>query len=89
MIKKRVAIEGQGKRGGKRTLLAHKAANKAFFIYGFAKNAKNAKNNVTNDELKALKFLAKVYLDHSDAELKTALKAGALIEISLKDQSNG
>jgi hypothetical protein len=57
VIKKRVPIEGKGKSSGKRTLLAYKSADKAFFIYGFAKNARA---NVTAEELKALKLLAKV-----------------------------
>ena len=37
VFKKRVAIQGRGKSGGLRTLLAFKHEDKAFFIYGFAK----------------------------------------------------
>ena len=47
LVKKRVAIGGQGKRGGARTLLAYKVGNKAFFIYGFAKNVRA---NLSTDE---------------------------------------
>lgn len=51
IVKKRIAIEGRGKRGGVRTLLAYQSGSKAFFIYGFAKNAKS---NIKADELRAL-----------------------------------
>jgi len=38
VYKKRVAIQGRGKSGGVRTLIAYQVKDKAFFIYGFAKN---------------------------------------------------
>ncbi len=38
VVKKRVALPGRGKRGSSRTLVAFKQGDKAFFIYGFAKN---------------------------------------------------
>ena len=41
VYKKRVAIEGQGKSGGLRTLLAFKLDDKAFFMYGFSKNKRS------------------------------------------------
>ncbi len=59
VFKKRVAVDGRGKSGGVRTLLAYRANNKAFFVYGFAKNARA---NISEDELKALKNLAKELL---------------------------
>lgn len=38
VYKKRVALAGRGKSGGARTVLAYQVNEKAFFIYGFAKN---------------------------------------------------
>jgi hypothetical protein len=38
VVKKRVALPGKGKRGSTRTLVAFRQGDKAFFIYGFAKN---------------------------------------------------
>jgi hypothetical protein len=67
VVKKRVALAGRGKSGGFRTLLAYKAGNKAFFVYGFAKNARA---NISADELKALKYLAKELLKYSDTAIK-------------------
>lgn len=78
VVKKRVALAGRGKSGGVRTLLAYKVRNKAFFVYGFAKNARA---NISADELKALKHLAKELLGYSDKTLTKAIKYGELIEV--------
>lgn len=78
VFKKRVAIAGRGKSGGARTLLAYKEGDKAFFIYGFAKNART---NIKGDELKGLKAYAKVLFRYSDKALKIATDAGLLIEV--------
>lgn len=78
VVKKRVALAGRGKSGGVRTLLAYKVGNKAFFVYGFAKNARA---NIKDDELKALKRYAQELLDYSDKALTEAIKHGALIEV--------
>ncbi|MEX1058260.1 MAG: type II toxin-antitoxin system RelE/ParE family toxin [Natronospirillum sp.] len=78
LVKKRVAIGGRGKGSGVRTLLAYKVGNKAFFVYGFAKNARA---NISTDELKALKVLAKELLGYSDKALTEAIKHGVLIEV--------
>ena len=53
VVKKRVALPGRGKRGSTRTLVAFRQGNKAFFIYGFAKNERA---NIGDKELRALKM---------------------------------
>ena len=78
VVKKRVAVGGQGKSGGMRTLLAYRVGDKAFFVYGFAKSARA---NISADELRALKYLAKELLSYSDRALAKAIKSGALIEV--------
>ena len=78
VVKKRVAIDGRGKSGGARTLIAYQISDKAIFVYGFAKNARG---NISVDELKALKHLAKTLLNYSDKALTEAIKHGALIEV--------
>jgi len=78
VFKKRIAIAGRGKSGGIRTLLAYKTGNKAFFVYGFAKNSRA---NIKTEELKGLKAYAGILLSYSDKELKQAMKSGALIEV--------
>jgi len=79
VLKKRVALVGRGKSGGARTLLAYRVKDKAFFVYGFAKNARS---NIKPDELKALKMLAAQYLGYNDKELNKAIKDRVLIEVS-------
>lgn len=81
LVKKRVALPGRGKRGGSRTLVTFKEGEKAFFIYGFAKNERA---NVSEKELKALKLLAKELLSYSAATLAQATEAGELMEIEVK-----
>lgn len=78
VVKKRVAVGGRGKSSGVRTLLAYRVGNKAFFVFGFAKNARA---NISADELKALKVLAKELLGYSDNALTAAIKHGVLIEV--------
>lgn len=78
VMKKRLAVDGRGKRGGVRTLLAYKSGDKAFFVYGFAKNMRA---NVSTDELKALKQLAKELMSYSDKILNKAIQHGALVEV--------
>jgi hypothetical protein len=79
VIKKRVALVGRGKSGGARTLLAYRVEGKAFFVYGFAKNARS---NIKPDELKALKMLAAQLLSYSDKDLNKAVEKQILIEVS-------
>lgn len=78
VYKKRAAIQGQGKRGGLRTIIAFKIADKSFFMFGFAKNQQD---NIDKKELKALKLMAKDLLSYSDKQLKQAIKASELIEV--------
>ncbi len=79
VIKKRVALAGRGKSGGVRTLLAYQVKDKAFFVYGFVKNARS---NIKSDELKALKSLAAQYLAYSIKKLNEEVEAGVLIEVN-------
>ncbi len=78
VMKKRVAIGGRGKSGGVCTLLVYQFGHKAFFVYDFAKSARA---NISADELRALKRLAKELLGCSDKVLKQAIEYGELIEV--------
>jgi hypothetical protein len=82
VIKKRVALPGRGKRGGSRTLVVYQQADKAFFVYGFAKNERA---NISDKELKALKLLATELLSYTKPALAKAIKAGELIEVHEDD----
>jgi len=66
VVKKRVALGGRGKRGGARTLVAFRRNDKAFFVYGLAKNERS---NISENEITALKMLAKELLNYLPAGL--------------------
>jgi hypothetical protein len=83
LFKKRIAIPGQGKRGGWRALLGFQADKKAFFLYLFSKNSRE---NIEDDEMKALKRLTKYYLTLNLGEIKTALQCGELIEVNYDEK---
>ncbi len=78
VYKKRIGIQGRGKRGGVRTIIAFKIEEKAFFMYGFAKNQRD---NIETNQFKALKILANKLLNYNDDDLKTAIKRGEIIEV--------
>ena len=78
LVKKRVALPGQGKRGGARTIVATKMAGRWFFLYGFNKNERS---NIGKHELKVLQELAKELLAFEDRHLEIALSAGEIVEI--------
>jgi hypothetical protein len=73
-----VALPGHGKRGSTRSLVVYQQNNKAFFVYGFAKNEWAS---ISDKELKALKLLATHLLGYTKAGLVKAIKAGELIEV--------
>ena len=79
VYKQRVALPGRGKRGGARTLIAFRRGQVAFFLYGYSKNERA---NISNDELKALRLLAKELLGYSEPSLAKAINAGELVEVN-------
>lgn len=78
MVKKRIGISGRGKRGGTRTLVATNKGKRWFFVYCFEKNDRA---NIADDELEALKELAKLLLARSGKQLAEALNDGTLSEM--------
>lgn len=80
VYKKRIATQGRGKSGSVRTLLAFKVNEKAFFAFGFSKSERG---NIQDDELKALKKLAKKLFSHDEKALKLMIKHGKLFEVKM------
>jgi hypothetical protein len=78
VVKKRVALPGQGKRGGAKTIVATKLAERWFFLYGFSKNERSS---IDKDELRALQEVAKDLLGFDDRQLGIALHAGEIVEV--------
>ena len=78
VVKKRIANRGRGKSSSARTIVAFKKGNHCYFVYGFEKNEKD---NITLNEEKALKLVAKALLSYTDIELNHYIKEGSLIEV--------
>jgi hypothetical protein len=78
VFKQRIARKGQGKSGGFRSIIFFKANERAFFVYGFAKNVQE---NVGRDDLTELKALAKEMFDYDDKTLRLSIESGELHEI--------
>ncbi|WP_145206900.1 MULTISPECIES: type II toxin-antitoxin system RelE/ParE family toxin [Sphingomonadaceae] len=78
LIKQRVARPGQGRSGGFRMIVAYRTEERAFFLYGFAKNERD---NIEDDELQTLRDIAAEFLKHDDTALDDAVGEGKLQEI--------
>ena len=78
LIKQRVARPGQGRSGGFRMIVAYRTEDRAFFLYGFAKNERE---NIDDDELQTLRDIAADLLNQADSALDDAVNAGKLQEI--------
>lgn len=86
LMKQRAARPGAGKSGGYRTILAFRTATRAVFIFGFAKNARD---NIDDDDVRALKVLAKQVLGLADAELDRLIAAGKFEEVMCDGKDAG
>ncbi len=78
LVKKRIARKGQGKSGGFRTIVVFQKEHRTIFIYGFPKNQRD---NINEQEEKALKKLAQNLLDAPESELKEMIANGVLYEV--------
>jgi len=78
IIKKRVALPGQGKRGGARTIVATRMSDRWIFLYGFAKNERS---NIGKDELRALQEVANALLRLDAEQIRTSILKGELTEV--------
>jgi hypothetical protein len=78
VYKQRIAPAGEGKSGGYRSIVFFLAGERTFFVYGFAKKDRN---NLSFNDLTALKEAAKEVLNYDDEQIQTTLAAGKFIEI--------
>ena len=78
VYKQRIARDGQGKRGGYRTIVLFKRGERAFFMYGFAKSELA---NITDDDLVWYKEAAKNYLLANEKQLDEWLEKSAFYEV--------
>ena len=78
VIKQRVPRKGQGRSGGYRTLIAYRSVRRSVFMHGFAKSDRD---NVTADQLKALKLAAEQALAADAGTIERLIAAGEWKEI--------
>jgi hypothetical protein len=78
LIKQRVARDGKGKSGGYRTLIAYRKADRAFFVFGFAKSRME---NPPPDELGFARSLGEILMEASGAWIAASLMNGDIEEI--------
>jgi hypothetical protein len=83
VIKQRIARPGKGRSGGFRTIILFRTEERAFFVYGFAKNQKE---NIHDIQLQNFRMLAKDMLVFSEAQLDLAVKTQKLIEVNYNDE---
>lgn len=85
LVKKRIARAGAGKRGGYRTILAHRQESRLgarmFFLVGYAKNEKD---DLHPKERDALIAAGDVYMKLSEADLDRAVSMRKLLEVTVK-----
>lgn len=78
LVKKRVAGQNVGKRGGYRTIVAYREGDRIVFLYGFAKTDTG---DISAKERKALVKLGDVYMTYSSAEISKLIDQQLLIEV--------
>ena len=74
VIKQRIARLHEGKSGGYRSIIFYYRGDKAFFVYGFPKNAQD---NITKADVKEYKELAKITFALCDEKLEKLIQTGA------------
>ena len=79
LIKQRVARPGQGKRGGYRTIIAFRAGQRAVFLFGFAKTARD---NIAPEDLAHWRLFGADLLKASDEAIMTAIGDNELTEVN-------
>ncbi len=79
VVKQRIARPGQGKSGGYRTVILFRRGERAFFVYGFAKSARD---NIDQSDERGFKELAKVLLSAPDEALASLVSQGKYVEVN-------
>ena len=72
-------MPGRGKRGSTRTLLATNRKDRWIFVHGFEKNEQE---NISANELEALKLLADDLLTLSESQISETVGKGSLLEVT-------
>jgi hypothetical protein len=78
VYKVRLARSGEGKSGGYRLIVFFRSEERTFFVYGFAKSARD---NIDQGELRVFRSRAKDVLSMKDKQINDRLRNGTLSEV--------
>ena len=78
IYKKRIKVEGRGKRGGARAIVLYKDKDVTLFLYGYLKNDQA---DISQNEEKQLRLFASEFMRISSAERARLKTQGKLIAI--------
>jgi hypothetical protein len=78
IYKKRIKVEGRGKRGGARAIVLYKDKDVTLFLYGYLKNDQA---DISQNEEKQLRLFASEFIRRSSAERARLKTQGKLIAI--------
>jgi len=78
IYKKRLKVEGRGKRGGARTIVLYKDKDVTLFLYGYLKNDQA---DISQNEEKQLRLFASEFMRLSSPERARLKTQGMLIAI--------
>jgi hypothetical protein len=84
VIKQRIARPNEGKSGGYRSIILFRRGERAFFVYGFAKNDRA---NIDESDERDFKELAKRLLAASDEDLKKLIEKSEFSEVTFHEQN--
>lgn len=81
IFKQRVARKGQGRSGGFRTFIFYRINENSYFVAGISKNDRE---NISSQELLALRELAQEYAKLNIQKIEEMIEKGYLIEILME-----
>ena len=85
VIKQRIARPNEGRSGGFRTIIFFRIEERAFFVFGFAKNDRG---NINADDLRIFKSTAKTTLALPESMIDVLLQSGELTEVICDEENN-
>lgn len=78
LLKKRIGIDGRGKSGGLRTILAYRQGSRVVFLHVFGKSERD---NITAAEQQALSELGDLYMGFTTEQINGLILSGILQEL--------
>lgn len=83
VIKQRIPRPNEGRAGGYRAIVLFRTQQRAFFVFGFAKNELD---NISAADLKDFREAAVLLLNYTDEQIALAVENEKLFEVNCDDQ---